>query len=191
MGFCSRAVCSRHCWARADLCQAGANSCACTRTHACTQTRKRTRTNARTYTHNTHTREHALKHPADALYSQTSLIRSSFIRIPRHPEENSWLQIYSIRNASYITGVRLSGSLAYPDIFCGKRMCAVKRGLTVLASLCIVPISTQAGNTTLQFPSNCQRADHPRTAHGWTNYNLHNNHNSHQHHQQQRHQCYR
>ena len=50
-------------------------------------------------------------------YSQTSLIRSSFIRIPRHPEEKSWLHIYSIRDASNINGVRLSGSLAYPDIF--------------------------------------------------------------------------
>ena len=28
-------------------------------------------------------------------YSQTSIIRSSFIRIPRHPEENRWLPIYS------------------------------------------------------------------------------------------------
>ena len=28
-------------------------------------------------------------------YSQTSLIRSSFIRIPRHPEENCWSPIYS------------------------------------------------------------------------------------------------
>ena len=33
-------------------------------------------------------------------YSHTSLIRSSFIRIPRHPEENSWLQVYSIHDAS-------------------------------------------------------------------------------------------
>ena len=32
-------------------------------------------------------------------YSQTSLIRSSFIRIPRHPEENRWLPIYSICHA--------------------------------------------------------------------------------------------
>ena len=54
-------------------------------------------------------------------YSQTSLIRSSFVRIPRHPEENSWLQIYSIRDASNITGVRLSGSLAYPDFFVENR----------------------------------------------------------------------
>ena len=53
----------------------------------------------------------------DSVYSQTSLIRSSFIRIPSHPEEKSWLHIYSIRDASNINGVRLSGSLAYPDIF--------------------------------------------------------------------------
>ena len=29
-------------------------------------------------------------------YSQTSLFRSSFIRIPRHPKENRWLPIYSM-----------------------------------------------------------------------------------------------
>ena len=65
-------------------------------------------------------------------YSQTSLIRSSFIRIPRHPEENSWLQMYSICHAyiQYVCSIirfpRLSG------YFCEKRMCAVMRGLTVL-----------------------------------------------------------
>ena len=65
-------------------------------------------------------------------YSQTSLIRSSFIRIPRHPEENSWLQMYSLRDASNITGVQLSGSLAYPDIFVENgRVRLIKRGLTV------------------------------------------------------------
>ena len=64
-------------------------------------------------------------------YGQTSFIRSYFIRIPRHPEENGWLQIHNIRDASNITGVRLSGCLAYPDIFCGKRMCAVEWSLTV------------------------------------------------------------
>ena len=79
-------------------------------------------------------------------YSQTSLIRSSFIRssfirssfirssfiwIPRHPEENCWLPIYSICHAhiqcvcSIIRFPRLSG------YFSGKRLCAVKRGLTV------------------------------------------------------------
>ena len=54
-------------------------------------------------------------------YSQTSLIRSSFIRIPRHPDENSWLHIYRILDASNINGVQLSGSLAYPDIFVENR----------------------------------------------------------------------
>ena len=48
-------------------------------------------------------------------YSQTSLIRSSFIRIPRHPEENRWLPIYGICHAhiqyvySIIRSPRLSG----------------------------------------------------------------------------------
>ena len=50
-------------------------------------------------------------------YTQTLLIQSAFFRIPRHPEENSWLQIYSMRDASDIISVRLSGSLVYPDIF--------------------------------------------------------------------------
>ena len=54
------------------------------------------------------------KNTVPTIYSQTSLIRSSFTRIPHHPEENGWLQIYSIRDASNITGVRLSGSLANP-----------------------------------------------------------------------------
>ena len=52
------------------------------------------------------------------MYSQTSLIR-----IPRDPEENSWLQIYSIRDASNVTGVRLSSSLAYPDILWKTDVC--------------------------------------------------------------------
>ena len=34
--------------------------------------------------------------PYELQYSQTSLIRSSFIRIPRHPEENRWLPMCSI-----------------------------------------------------------------------------------------------
>ena len=48
-------------------------------------------------------------------YSQTSLIRSSFIRIPRHPVENRWLPIYSICHAyiQYVCSIirfpRLSG----------------------------------------------------------------------------------
>ena len=68
------------------------------------------------------------------MYSQTSFIRSSFMWIPRHPEENRWLLIYSIRHAyiQYVCSIirlpRLSG------YFCGKRMCAVKRGLAVLRS---------------------------------------------------------
>ena len=66
------------------------------------------------------------------MYSQTSLIRSPFIQIPRRPEENSWLQIYSIRDASNITVcsvIRLPRLSLY---FSGKRMCAVKRGISVL-----------------------------------------------------------
>ena len=65
--------------------------------------------------------------------SQTSLIRSSFIRIPRHPEENHWLPINSICHAymQYVCSIirfpRLSGCC------CGKRMCTVMRGLTVHA----------------------------------------------------------
>ena len=66
------------------------------------------------------------------LYGRTSLIRSSFIRILHHPEESRWLPIYSICHAyiQYVCSIirfpRLSGYL------CEKRMCAVKRGLTVL-----------------------------------------------------------
>ena len=54
-----------------------------------------------------------------------------FFRIPRHPEENHWLPIYSICHAyiQYVCPIiwfpRLSG------YFCGKPLCAVKRGLTV------------------------------------------------------------
>ena len=58
-------------------------------------------------------------------YSQTSLIRSSFIRIPRHPEENRWLPIYSICHA-YIQYVcliirfpRLSGYFLWGTFVCG------------------------------------------------------------------------
>ena len=36
------------------------------------------------------------------MFSQTLLIRLSFIPIPRHPEENNRLQIYSMRRASNI-----------------------------------------------------------------------------------------
>ena len=49
------------------------------------------------------------------LYSQTSLIRSSFIRIPRQPGENRWSPIYSICHAyiQYVCSIirfpRLSG----------------------------------------------------------------------------------
>ena len=66
----------------------------------------------------------------DMMYSQTS-----FIRIPRHPEENHSLPIYSIWHAyiQYVCSIirfpRLSG------YFCGKRMCAVMRGLAVLSTL--------------------------------------------------------
>ena len=44
--------------------------------------------------------------------------------------------MHSIRDASSKTGVRLSGSLAYPDIFVEKNGClrTVKRGLTVMLS---------------------------------------------------------
>ena len=64
-------------------------------------------------------------------YSQTSLIRSFFIRIPRHLEENRLLPIYSLCHAyiQYVCSIirfpRLSG------YFRGKRMCAAKQGLTV------------------------------------------------------------
>ena len=56
----------------------------------------------------------------------------SFIRIPCHPEENCWLPIYSICHAyiQYVCSIirfpRLSGYI------CRKRMCAVKRGLTIV-----------------------------------------------------------
>ena len=42
---------------------------------------------------------------------------------PSGTSEHSWLQIYSIRDASNITGVWLSGSLAYPDIFVKTDVC--------------------------------------------------------------------
>ena len=43
--------------------------------------------------------EHGRSHPIQITRAWTSLIRSSFIRIPRHPEENRWLPIYSICHA--------------------------------------------------------------------------------------------
>ena len=69
------------------------------------------------------------------LYSQTSLIRSSLIRIPRHLEENRWLPIYSICHAyiQYVCSIiRFPRPSGY---FRGKRMCAAMRGLTVVRSL--------------------------------------------------------
>ena len=95
-------------------------------------------------------------------YSQTSLIRSSVIRIPRHSAENRWLPIYSICHA-YIQCVCVCVS-DYPVpqpirmffcgkgicvfcgkgmcVFCGKGMCAVKRGLTVhVSSRCFMYMS--------------------------------------------------
>ena len=51
-------------------------------------------------------------------YSQTSLIRSAFIRIPRHPVENRWSPIYTICHAhiQYVCSIvrfpRLSGYFA-------------------------------------------------------------------------------
>ena len=69
------------------------------------------------------------------VYSQTSLIRSSFIRIPRHKDENRWLPIYSICRAyiQYVCSI-----IRFPLLsgyFCEKRTCAVMRGLTVVAKM--------------------------------------------------------
>ena len=63
-------------------------------------------------------------------YSQTSLIQSSFIRIPRHPEENRWLPIYNICHANIQLCVFDYLVLSGIRIFLWKRMCAVMRGLT-------------------------------------------------------------
>ena len=61
--------------------------------------------------------------------SQTSLIRSSFIRIPRHPEENRWLPMCSICYAYNITGPR--------DSHTGAWFCA-QTGQNVHKKLCCI-----------------------------------------------------
>ena len=70
-------------------------------------------------------------------YSQTSLIRSSFIQIPRHPEENPTVG-YRFTAYAMHTYIQYGCSIIrfprQPDIFFfgEKRMCAVMRGLTVV-----------------------------------------------------------
>ena len=72
------------------------------------------------------------RHHGTMKYSQTLLMWFSFIRIPRHLEENHWLQIYTICHA-YIQVCVFDYPVLSPIriFFCGKQMCAVKRGLTV------------------------------------------------------------
>ena len=66
-------------------------------------------------------------------YSQTSRIRSNLSGSPPSGK-NRWLPIYSICHA-YIQYVCSIISLAYPDMFCGKRMYADMGGLTVHVQL--------------------------------------------------------
>ena len=87
------------------------------------------------HTHIHHAYTHAYTHPPcihtcihtysvhTLKYSKTSLIRSSFIRIPRHPDENRWLPIYSICHAyiqtQYIRFPHLSGYFWWETDVCG------------------------------------------------------------------------
>ena len=69
-------------------------------------------------------------------YSQTSLIRSSFIRIPRHPDENHWLPICSIYHAciQYVCSI-----IRFPRLYFLSKtvVCGYARSDCIPYSLCL------------------------------------------------------